>query len=49
MCGRYKFEATLLSQYQEDFSSYTLKQFIRDYVTPPRERATLPAAEQADG
>mmetsp|Transcript_47116 Transcript_47116/g.130944 ORF Transcript_47116/g.130944 Transcript_47116/m.130944 type:complete len:292 (-) Transcript_47116:143-1018(-) len=29
----FKFEATLLSQYQEDFSSYTLKMFIDDYGT----------------
>ncbi|CAK9061599.1 Dual specificity protein phosphatase 1 [Durusdinium trenchii] len=28
----YKFEVTLLSQYQEDFSSYTLKQFLDDYT-----------------
>ncbi|CAJ1413984.1 unnamed protein product [Effrenium voratum] len=28
----YKFEVTLLSQYQEDFSSYTLKQFMDDYT-----------------
>eukprot|EP00928_Gymnodinium_smaydae_P039020 TRINITY_DN26760_c1_g2_i1.p1 TRINITY_DN26760_c1_g2~~TRINITY_DN26760_c1_g2_i1.p1 ORF type:complete len:768 (+),score=106.40 TRINITY_DN26760_c1_g2_i1:142-2445(+) len=29
----YKFEITLLSQYQEDFSSYTLKSFMDDYTT----------------
>lgn len=28
----YKFEATLLSQFQEDFSSYTLKAFTDDYT-----------------
>ena len=25
-------QVTLLSQYQEDFSSYTLKQFLDDYT-----------------
>ena len=31
-------QVTLLSQYQEDFSSYTLKQFMDDYT-----KAALPA------
>ena len=36
----YKFEATLLSQFQEDFSSYTLKRFMDDYTTSlPRSEA----------
>ncbi|CAE8719953.1 unnamed protein product [Polarella glacialis] len=30
---QYKFEATLLSRYQEEFSAYTLKQFMDDYTT----------------
>jgi len=29
----FKFEATILSRYQEDFSTYTLKQFMDDYTT----------------
>ncbi|KAL3913188.1 MAG: hypothetical protein SGPRY_008073 [Prymnesium sp.] len=32
---QYRFEAVLLSQYQEDFSSYTLKRFIDDYSCRP--------------
>eukprot|EP00927_Polykrikos_kofoidii_P049566 TRINITY_DN43612_c0_g1_i1.p1 TRINITY_DN43612_c0_g1~~TRINITY_DN43612_c0_g1_i1.p1 ORF type:complete len:800 (+),score=110.19 TRINITY_DN43612_c0_g1_i1:115-2514(+) len=31
----YKFEATLLSRYQEEFSTYTLKNFLDDYVCIP--------------
>ncbi|CAE7854271.1 DSPTP1 [Symbiodinium microadriaticum] len=30
--NEYKFEVTLLSQYQEDFSAYTLKMFMEDYT-----------------
>ena len=30
--GEYKFEVTLLSQFQEDFSAYTLKSFMDDYI-----------------
>eukprot|EP00438_Fugacium_kawagutii_P029433 Skav210015 [mRNA] locus=scaffold1212:76068:77842:- [translate_table: standard] len=30
--GRAWGQVTLLSQYQEDFSSYTLKQFMDDYT-----------------
>jgi hypothetical protein len=33
----YKFEATLLSQYLEDFSSYTLKRFLDDYTHETRK------------
>merc|ERR1719203_1329289 len=29
----FKFEAVLLSRYQEEFSTYTLKQFLDDYTT----------------
>lgn len=29
----FKFELTLLSRYQEDFSTYTLKKFLDDYTT----------------
>ena len=41
----YKFEAVLLSQYQPDFSSYTLKRFMDDYtrVPPP------PPSEAGEG
>jgi len=28
----YKFEVTLLSRYQEEFSTYTLKRFLEDYI-----------------
>ena len=44
----YKFEATLLSQYQQDFASYTMKRFMEDYTTvtararlQPEERARI--------
>merc|ERR1712125_242608 len=30
--GQYKFETALLSRYQEEFSTYTLKKFLDDYV-----------------
>lgn len=31
----YKFESVLLSRYQEEFSSYTMKKFMTDYTTLP--------------
>lgn len=31
----YKFEAVLLSRHQEEFSSYTMKNFMADYIKPP--------------
>jgi len=42
----YKFEAALFSQYQEDFSAYTLKQFMNDYTAVPTD-PSLPAREKA--
>ena len=41
---QFKFEACILSQYLEDFSSYTLKMFITDYHTLVHNR--LPAEER---
>ena len=41
----YKFEATLLSQYQEDFSAYTMKRFLEDYMTD-LARTDLEAGER---
>ena len=40
----FKFEASILSQYLEDFSSYTLKMFVNDYHTRIHNR--LPAEER---
>ena len=42
----FKFEAMLLSKYEEDFSTYTMKKFMRDYLLPldrasPDERANI--------
>ena len=31
----FKFEAVLLAKYEEEFSTYTMKKFIADYLTPP--------------
>ena len=36
----FKFEATLLSLYQEDFSAYTMKKFMDDYTTTRAARAS---------
>lgn len=43
---QYKFELALLSKYQEEFSSYTMKKFMSDYTTvladaPPEARADV--------
>ena len=40
----FKFEASILSQYLEDFSSYTLKMFVADYHTLPIP--SMPAEER---
>ena len=32
--NEYKFEATLMSKYEEKFSTYTMKRFIADYTAP---------------
>ena len=36
----------LLSQYQEDFSAYTLKRFMDDYTSTERMRSERPPAER---
>jgi len=41
----YKLEAVLLSQFQPDFSSYTLKRFMDDYMRPIT-RGAIEAAER---
>eukprot|EP00933_Yihiella_yeosuensis_P032438 TRINITY_DN2602_c2_g1_i1.p1 TRINITY_DN2602_c2_g1~~TRINITY_DN2602_c2_g1_i1.p1 ORF type:complete len:310 (+),score=51.40 TRINITY_DN2602_c2_g1_i1:81-932(+) len=43
----YRFEAVLLSRYQEEFSSYTLKKFMEDY-TAVLEKATPTPAERLE-
>ena len=42
--SEFKWEATLLSQYLEDFASYTLNNFIGDFCTKVHER--MPAEEK---
>lgn len=44
--NEYKFEATLLARYQEEFSTYTMKRFMADYITipalvPDKERTAI--------
>jgi protein-tyrosine phosphatase len=36
----YKFEAAILARYEEEFSTYTMKRFMQDYISP----ASLPPA-----
>ena len=42
--SEFRFEATILSQFQQDFSSYTLKSFMDDYTAVP---ACAPSDERA--
>ena len=44
----YRFEVTLLSQYQEDFSSYTLKRFMEDYVRVFRREEAAEAESEVE-
>ncbi|CAK0864689.1 unnamed protein product, partial [Prorocentrum cordatum] len=39
--GEYKFEVALLSRYQADFASYTLKKFLDDYVAIDAQGLTV--------
>lgn len=46
----YKFEAMLLSRYEEEFSTYTMKKFMEDYLVPlqrtsPEEREEIEALQ----
>jgi protein-tyrosine phosphatase len=36
----YKFEATLLARYEEEFSTYTMKRFMDDYIAIPGQAKT---------
>ena len=38
----YKFEATILARYEEEFSTYTMKRFMQDYIS----RASLPPSRE---
>ena len=37
---QYKFELMLLAEYEESFSTYTMKQFMEDYITNPSTAQT---------
>ena len=41
----YKFEATILARYEEEFSTYTMKRFMEDYIS----RASLPPSRDIKG
>jgi len=40
----YKFEAAILARYEEEFSTYTMKRFMQDYIS----RETLPPAREKE-
>lgn len=40
----YKFEAAILARYEEEFSTYTMKRFMEDYISPE----ALPPAREND-
>ena len=42
----YKFEASLLSRYEEEFSTYTMRKFLEDYLATPAKIEVMSKSEQ---